>query len=415
MIQQSSPTKASRPNRARSFAEIRKAPLWMKALTPILGQELTPNETEYDELVKAVSEGDVLMDNYVAWMFASNPKLAKQKFDQALQHGLDSVEDCPDALRVLFQEIERVPAWLDRQLLNDALAFIHSAGKDANHVLRDAALMGGYLLSGFNRALILTGALNQDASKRIAETSKWWMDCTEYGGLERFAAGFKSTVHVRFIHALVRRNLAANPEWDSKEWGLPICQIDMAATNLAFGLVFLAGLRALGIFPTSHESRSVMHLWKYAGWLMGVEKRWLVDSEREGIVLLHRAQLTQSAPDWSSQALGQALSLEPLQRHYAKFPVVSRQFAYYKHLSINQFFLGGRKMAQLGLPSNILPWYPLLVAPLNMVTYSVQRILPPLHTRLQQRGRKAQRDFMGVFGDKGLTTIRPDKNHPAHV
>jgi hypothetical protein len=415
IIPESSSTATTRPTRAKSFAEVQKAPLWMKALTPILGQGLTPNSIEYDALVKAVSEGDVLMDDYVAWMFSSNPQLAKQKFDQALQQGLDSVEECPDPLRLLFQEVERVPAWLDRQLLNDALVFIHSAGKDANHVLRDAALMGGYLLSGFNRALIMTGALNQDASKRMAETSKWWMDCTDYGGLERFGAGFKSTVHVRFIHALVRRNLAANPEWESQQWGLPICQIDMAATNLAFGLVFLAGLRALGIFPTPHESRSVMHLWKYTGWLMGVEECWLVDSEREGVVLLHRALLTQSEPDWSSQALGQALSLEPLQRHYANFTSTRRQFAYYKHLSINKFFLGKQKMALLGLPSHILPWYPLLLAPFNVVTYSAQRIIPSLHARLQQRGRKAQRDFMNVFGDKGLTTIRPDENHPAHV
>ncbi len=410
-----SPRNTPKPARAKPFAEIHKIPFWKKVASPIFGQRFTPSKSEYDELVAAVSEGDVLMDEYVAWMFATNPKVAKQKFDQALKQGVSSVEDCPDALRRLFEDVERVPAWLDRQLLKDALSFIHSSGIEANYVLRDAALMGGYLLSGFNRALIMTGALNQDASKRIAETSKWWIDCTDYGGLERFGAGFKSTMHVRFIHALVRRNLAANPEWDSNAWGLPICQIDMAATNLAFGLVFLAGLRALGIFPTPHESRSVMHLWKYTGWLMGVEERWLADSEREGAVLLHRALLTQSAPDWSSQALGQALSLEPLQRHYANFPTLRRQFDYYKHLSINQFFLGGRKMEQLGLPAHVLPWYPLLLAPFNAVTYSAQRILPPLRLRLQQRGRQAQRDFMKVFGDKGLTTIRPDKNHPAHV
>ncbi len=93
--------------------------------------------------------------------------------------------------------------------------------------------MGGYLLLGFTHALIMTGALNQDASKRFAETAKWGMDCTEYGGLERFGAGFKSTLHVRFIHGLVRRSLAANPKWDVGQWGTSISQIDMAATYIA--------------------------------------------------------------------------------------------------------------------------------------------------------------------------------------
>lgn len=403
------------PTRAKSLADAQHQPMWLKMLRPILGQNATPTAHEYQQLIADVYRGDPLMDDYVAWMFANSPRTGKQMFDQALHHGLNSVENCPDALRHLFQEIEKTPDWLDRQLLNDAVTFIQGTGESASHVLRDAALMGGYLLSGFNHALIMTGALNKDASKRFAETAKWWMDCTDYKSLERFGAGFKSTVHVRFIHALVRRNLSANPNWHVEQWGLPICQVDMAATNFAFGLIFLSGLRALGKFPTPHEARSVMHLWKYTGWLMGVDERWLTDREREGAVMFYRTVLTQSKPDWSSKALGTALSLEPLQRHYANFSAVRRRWAYHKHLSVSKFFLGEKKMQLLGLPAHTLPWFPLLTVPLNAVGYTAQRILPPLRKRLQRRGRQAQVDFMASFGEKGFTTIQPDKDHPAHV
>lgn len=403
------------PTRAKSFAEIQKKPAWIKALGPILGQDFIPDQQEYQAIVGALTEGDTLMDDYIAWMFATNPKTAKQKYDQALHHGIDSVEDCPEQLRQVFAHYEKTPEWLDRDLINDGIAFIHGAGNDGVHVLRDAALMGGYLLPGFNHALIMTGALNQDASKRFAETAKWWMDCTEYGGLERFGAGFKSTLHVRFIHGLVRRSLAANPKWDTKQWGTPISQIDMAATNLAFGLVFLLGLRALGIFPTPHEARSVLHLWKYSGWLMGVDERWLVDNESDGLVLLYRTQLTQSESDWTSQALGKALSLEPLDRHYPRFNELRRRFAYQQHLSISRYFIGSKNMAKLGLSTRVLPWYPLFATPFNAVTYTAQRLLPALRTTQQKRGRQAQRNYMAAFGVKGLTTIQPDKNHPAHI
>ncbi len=403
------------PTRAKSFAETQKKPAWIKALGPIIGQNFIPDQQEYQTLVDALTEGDALMDDYIEWMFATNPKAAKQKYDQALHHGIDSVEDCPEQLRKVFAHYEKTPEWLDRNLINDAIAYIHGAGNDGVHVLRDAALMGGYLLSGFNHALVMTGALNQDASKRFAETAKWWMDCTEYGGLERFGAGFKSTLHVRFIHGLVRRSLNANPKWDAGTWGAPISQIDMAATNLAFGLVFLLGLRAMGKFPTPHESCAVMHLWKYAGWLMGVEERWLVDNESEGLVLLYRTQLTQLDADWTSKALGKALSLEPLHRHYPRFNALRRRFAYQQHLSISRYFIGSKNMEKLGLSTRVLPWYPLFATPFTAVTYTAQRLLPPLRTAQQQRGRQAQRDYMATFGERGLTTIQPDKNHPAHI
>ena len=185
------------PTRAKSFAETQNTPKWAKALRPLLGQEFTPNRQEYQAIVDALSEGDALMDDYITWMFATNPKIAKQKYDQALQDGIDSVEDCPEQLRQVFAHYEKTPEWLDRDLINDAIAFIHGAGNDGVHVLRDAALMGGYLLPGFNHALVLTGALNQDASKRFAETAKWWMDCTEYGGLERLVLGLNP--HFMFV------------------------------------------------------------------------------------------------------------------------------------------------------------------------------------------------------------------------
>ena len=181
--------------------------------------------------------------------------------------------------------------------------------------------------------------------------------------MQRFGGGWQSTVHVRFIHSLVRRNLAANPKWKAEEWGLPLCQIDMVATIYAFGVVFLFGLRALGVIPTLQESKDVMHLWKYTGWLMGVDERWLSDSESQGALILYHTLITQSPPNWTSQALGKALSL----------------------------------------------------APLNVVSANVPRLFPKLRGLLEKRGRKEQQAFMATFGEHGHKVIQPDKSHPAHV
>lgn len=403
------------PSRAKSFDQSQQTPWRYRLLMPLVGRDPAPSPYEYRELIQALSQGDVLMDEYVNWMFSNSPRLGKEKFDQALHHGIESVQDCPEQLRKLFAHLDATPEWVDRNRIESAATFMRSSGMNAVYVLRDLALMGGYLLSGFNQALIMTGALNKDAAKRFAETSKWWMDCTEQGGLERFGGGWKSTIHVRFIHALVRRNLAANPKWKAEEWGLPLCQIDMAATIYAFGIVFLSGLRAIGVMPTLHESQSVMHLWKYTGWLMGVDERWLSDSERKGALILYHTLITQSPPDWTSQALGKSLSLEPLSRHYKHFAGLRRRFDYQKHISVTSLFLTRSKMAELGLSKHVLPWFPMMVAPFNVLGANVPRLLPKLRDALEKRGRKEQKAFMATFGEHGLKVIQPDKDHPAHV
>lgn len=386
------------PKRARPFEKAKiNTPVWQKLL---LGRDLSPSRAEYDAVIAACWEGDAAMDALVEWMYEAGPGPSRTLFQQAVNQGIGSIADAPEPLKTFFQVVDTEPAWLDRQLLAEAVDFIHGIGLAGPYVLRDLALMGGYLLSGFNHVLVMTGALNKDTSLRIAETGQWWVDCTEHGGLERFGPGFRSTLHVRLVHAMVRRALAKNPQWDAQQWGVPVNQIDMVATYLGFCVVMLGGLRQLGIPVAPRESKAVMHLWAYAGWLMGVDERWLVFSEKDGIVLLAHTFMTQSRSDWTSQELARALAQEPLQRKYPHFAPLRRQLAYHQHLSVSRFFLGKQKMRQLGLPDDILPWFPLLTAVPRFVSYVGARALPPLRERQRREGRAAQVEALRqMFGD----------------
>lgn len=400
------------PTRIRPFAKTQQpTPAWLKL---ILGRNLAPSREEYDDAVSGLLVGDPLMDPVADWLMQS-PKVHRALFQQALTEGTDTLEDCPPALQALFAEVDAPPAWLDPALVNDGLRFIHASGQTALQVMRDLALMGGYLLSGFNQALVMTGALTHGTSQRVAETGKWWMDCTEFGGLTRFGAGTQSTLHVRLVHAIVRRQLNQRDDWDHAQWGVPLNQIDMAATYLGFSVVMLGGLRKLGIQATPREARGVMQLWSHACWLMGVDEKWLRFSETDGMVLLNTALMTQSRADWTSQALGKALSEEPLLRHYpllAKYGLEQpmRRFAYQQHLSVSRFFLTRTQFQQLGLPDGVSAWYPWLTLAPRALIYTTQRLLPRWHERQIARGRQAQRTALGeVFGKKPhqLTAIAP--------
>jgi hypothetical protein len=387
----------------------------------VVGRDIAPTEAEWRTMVDALWDGDKPMDDLVEWMFSANPREARALIDRALEQGIASIPDAPPPLRDFFAIVDRDPAWLDRGLMEDGVRFIHRTGLAGPYVLRDFALMGGYLLSGFNKALVLTGALNKGATQRIAETGKWWIDCTEREGMRRFGPGFKSTIHVRMVHAMVRRHLPQRPEWDNNEYGLPVNQIDMVATYLAFGPVMMVGMRALGIPITPHESRAVMHLWKYAGWLMGVEEKWLVDDERAGLVRLYHSYMTQSRPDWTSKELGSALAQEPMGRtlpwlkDHPLLHDLRLRLQYHQHLSVTSLFFGKKQRRELGLPENTLPWFPLLTAPWRFAHYTSRRLLPATRARLEKEGRAEQLQALAtMFGDRAHTIIQPDAGHPAH-
>jgi len=55
-------------------------------------------KTQQQKLVAGLWQGDPLMDDFVTWMFATNPRLARQQFDLALNQGIEAVVDCPEPI-----------------------------------------------------------------------------------------------------------------------------------------------------------------------------------------------------------------------------------------------------------------------------------------------------------------------------
>ncbi|MGB3622970.1 MAG: oxygenase MpaB family protein [Ketobacter sp.] len=356
------------------------------------------------------------MDGLVNWMFEADTGKRKAQIQQAIQCGPDRVKDCPQEIQVFFKTLQPAPTWIDFDLIEEGIRFTHSSGLAAGYVLRDLALMGGYLLSGFNQSLIMTGALNKGTSRRIAETGKWWIDCTEPHGLRPQGPGYQSTLNVRLVHSLVRRGLNKRADWDHSHWALPLSQIDMVATYLGFSVVMLVGLRKLGFPILPRESTAVIHLWSYACWLMGVEEQWLVKSEAEGFVLLNHTYMTQSKPDENSKELAEALSKEPLERTYPRFERAQRKLSYHLHLGMSRYFLGREKMQQLGFKDQGIPWLTLASNVPRPAIYCAGHFLPGMRPHQQRRGRKAQLAMLtAMFGDEDHGLIAPDRNHPAHI
>jgi len=278
-------------------------------------------------------------------------RVTRAQFGQALAGGVDTVAGAPAALRQFFAVVDDVPGWVDFELVERGGRFSRRLGRTAGDVLTALSLIGGYRFGGPADLLVATGGLvGPGAMRRLGETQKWTTAVAQPGGLRRAGEGFRLTVHVRAMHALVNHEFERNGRWDVERWGLPINRADQAATLGLFSSTLLLGARALGWVVTREESRAVMHLWKYVGWLMGVDEDWLFDTEREQNVFNYHVLCAQGDVTPAGAALAAALVDGQRTLDRGRFSDLRGRYARLRLLSLLRYFLRKESLRDLGLP-----------------------------------------------------------------
>lgn len=366
-----------------------------------------PTEAQWLQIGSALNTGDGPMDELVDWMYAQGMTSTRPLFDQALAQGIDSVPDAPEPLRKFFGLVETPPDWVDWDRILSGQRVFQRGGVDTIHLARDVPFLGGFAASGINRTLLLTKTGQSGASgnaQRFAETMQWALDCITDDGMRPGNSGYRSTLHVRLIHALVRRHVANTPEWQAEEWGTPINQTDMAATIL--GAIYVPAVLSLafGIFITPRELENVTHMTRYAGWLMGIEDRYLPVSFRDGMQRLNHYLMSLYHADDTSRAMAVPMAMDPLQWPYRRFAAVRRRIAWAQHMSITTLFIGRAQTRKLGLPNYIPPWYPALRIPANLVRSATMSVLPGGRSRQARLGFRRQHAFMHFLAGKANKT-----------
>lgn len=375
----------------------------MRALAGVFGVS-APTQAQWRELGAALTVGDPLMDAVVDWMYRDGPEATRPLFDRALREGIAEMRGAPQPLRDFFVHVESPPRWLDPEQLRRGARVYRLGGVDGVYVARDVSFLGGYLASGFNRTLLRTGALEKGPAKRFAETAQWALNVTAENGLQPGGPGYRSTIQVRLIHALVRRQVAAMPDWREQEWGLPINQTDMAATLVGALIAPLVGSVPMGIVPPRRDLDAAAHLVRYVGWLIGVQDTFLPADFPGAVRVLYHTLAAITAPDETSRRLAVPMADDPLNWYFHNFPTLRGRIARAQHLSIAAAMLGPKAMRKLGLPAYMPPWYPVLRLPVNLARSALIR-LPGGMDRAARRGRRAQEAFLWTLTGSDAVAI----------
>ncbi|MFI2837868.1 MULTISPECIES: oxygenase MpaB family protein [Mycolicibacterium] len=374
-----------------------------------------PDQDQWRRLGERLTVGDEAADRLVEWMLQAGMAETRPLFERAAARGIAEITDAPAPLREFFELVETVPDWVDWDLVRRGERAMRRSGADGMYIARDVSLLGGYQFSGFNKTLVRTGALEKGSNKRFAETMQWAMDVISENGMDLGGVGYRSTLRVRLIHAMVRRHVAALPDWRGADWGLPINQTDMAATLVGALIAPSAGGIGMGLLLSPADYAGIAHLTRYVGWLIGVDDEWLPRDYRDGIRVLFHTLTALAQPDDSTRALAVPMAQDPMGWHFANLSGIRRRLARAQHLSVTSAFLGPRAMRALGLPAYVLPWYPALRLPVNVLRSLRVLARPELADADAARGEREQKALLRTMIGDAAARIGDSAAHVVQV
>ncbi|HLY59577.1 MAG TPA: oxygenase MpaB family protein [Terriglobia bacterium] len=365
---------------------------------PSLETARVPPGSRADKYIDLFHRTDPLADA-VMDEFARLPESEwRPMLEMALAKGIEAVPQAPNALRALFVQLDEIPFWVDRDQcdLGGATFLRCRMGFVALAMLSLPII---YSWPAGNKPLALSGQLVHRASQRLKDTTRYVFAICQPGGLSRFSEGFAMTVRVRLIHAQVRKLLLESGQWQSETWGAPINQCHMAGTNLMFSIGVLNALSRMGYRFKTIEREALIHLWRYAGYLVGVENELLVAGEWEGHRLLDMIFAFEPTPDDDSRALVNALMQTAFE--YLQGFKVGRLCSLNSCYGVSRALIGNERADLLGYPQTQWRWLVTIIRPGAWMIETARIFSKRVQDLARVAGPKAFRHLMSQRGLKG--------------
>ena len=214
------------------------------------------------------SECDPLADAAVA-PFAQSRDIVPDGYPSLLEAVLAYAEH--DAACATFvSTVQAVPAWVDFADHHAGSALFRRNGV-LTFLIGVSVLISSYGGYRDNKVLALSNRLGDDDSfRRAVETAQFTMDATAHNGLMPGNNGWKAIVNVRLLHARVRQ-FAMRGGYPVEKFDPPINQEAMCGAIMLFSHGVIRALELLGVRVSDVEKESYHALWRYGGWLMGVD------------------------------------------------------------------------------------------------------------------------------------------------
>ncbi|MBF6548193.1 oxygenase MpaB family protein [Nocardia brasiliensis] len=278
-------------------------------LSPWLEVRPIPVETPRTRLMADhLWQGDEPMDRLVAAFARIGTAAGRRLLDQALDRGIETVDDPPPELVSLFASLDTPPDWYDPELWEYGRRLWINVSTSGKLAMGVQDFMGTFVGAEVASATGATGRFVNDPYRRNLETATWFRNVTVCGGMQRWSPVFKDTVRVRLMHAQVRAGLRR--AWGAGHFaahGNPISNSTMMGAAVTFGLSPMCFDHAHGRPCTERQLDAVMHYWAYIAYVFGVADELIPRSAVEGMEMSDYMVATAgTAPEWTATMAGAA-------------------------------------------------------------------------------------------------------------
>lgn len=190
-----------------------------------------------------------------------------------------------DSLQMLYKEIKKQHAKVDQEVWEKGFDFFNQHASDIMLLLGFLSLPYCYAAANGAEVLVRSKRIMADPEKRLLETAEFVFDVMSPNAFAPNGKGLVSILKVRLMHAMSRWFVVQSEGWNSKAYGLPINQEDMAGTNLAFSLIVTRGLKKLGQELSATEVMDYVRYWNGIGAMLGVKEELLPQTIKEAYLL----------------------------------------------------------------------------------------------------------------------------------
>lgn len=218
--------------------------------------------------------GDTVSDRYAALMHKGyRMQDLIRMLHEAWALGVDKVPNAPEELYDFMHELETVPDWIDKDLVNRGAR----VGRIFMSLLAPYSIRGAFIATFMNKysglPMALTGALSRKGSstQRINETASFFTAATLPGALERTGGAFMAAAMVRLMHSVVRFNLINHSKhWDYPTYGIPIPQVDQMPAGMIAAFINAFEVVSSGKKNFTDRQKGTVELCRYQSYLLGL-------------------------------------------------------------------------------------------------------------------------------------------------
>ena len=262
------------------------------------------NREAADNYIRHTLIGDPELDPVIEELASLPPDDLHRFIGAGIEQRDEVLRTAPQPLRDFFDNLED-PPWLDREAFRPGIRAFH-----ANVNLMLVAFVTGVLVEGFStliaKSFNLTGRV-ASTKRRLQQNNRHMMDIFFPGGLQRNGDGWKLSTRIRIIHSRIRCLLTKSDEWNHEAWGTPVSAAHLGLAISVFSKRLLEYSIAVGAKFNEEEKESVLSVWRYTGYLMGIPESILYTDSADAEKMYMIGYMCEPPPDADSVTVANML------------------------------------------------------------------------------------------------------------